>query len=784
MRAMDSGPQLTNTSVIFMASPRIPAVSSLGDELPDELYIGFVDDLLVDVRALLSSAVMVTLTEVVAAVAARSAILWACAGLQLLVSLVRLYFMEIHSRHRPSGSVEIARRREAIFAGGAVVYMATLSFWTLIAFCVTDDAFTRFLAATMTLAYSFGMVTRSFAIYRGINLQLVAGFVPLSVAMIVAGGWYPLEIPIGFIPLILFMKGSSNRLRANFQAVVAAQKETAMLAKRLDMALNNMSHGLVMVDAEDRLTVANNQFLHLFGLCEEDVQVGADLRAILRKLVRNKVVARTEIERVWQALFHNSREEDFVVPFETVDKRAIEITVHRMKGEGVVVVVQDVTERRNAALAIDRMARIDPVTELPNRRCFEEELSAMLRVRGHTRDSVNVLFLDLDDFKQVNDSLGHARGDKLLAAIAKRLHAIVRPTDLVARWGGDEFAILQRPVKDRQQTAELAGEIIREIRRPVFIDGYEVIVGASIGSASAPDDGSTPEAILSNADMALYAAKGEGRGNWRAFEKSMDAKIQIRRLIELDLRAAVANDAIEVYYQPIVSVATGEVAGFEALARWNHPVRGRVSPGEFIPIVEELGLMEELGASVLRRACLACAAWPNDISVSVNLSPMQFRNGRVEHTVLEALRAANLPPERLDLEITESTLLDDRGSTRATLESLRKLGIRISLDDFGTGYSSLSYVLAFPLDRIKIDRSFTIGLGLQERASILVESVAQMCARLGMSVLVEGVETDLQLRYVERVGSISEVQGFYFSPAVPELEARKMVAEKKRLNAA
>ncbi len=311
-----------------------------------------------------------------------------------------------------------------------------------------------------------------------------------------------------------------------------------------------------------------------------------------------------------------------------------------------------------------------------------------------------------------------------------------------------------------------------------------MIVGVSIGSASAPGDGSTPEAILSNADMALYAAKGEGRGHWRAFEKSMDAKIQIRRLIELDLRAAVANDAIEVYYQPIIAVGTGEVAGFEALARWNHPVRGRVSPGEFIPIVEELGLMEELGASVLRRACRACASWPSGISVSVNLSPVQFRNGKVEQTVLDALAEAKLAPERLDLEITESTLLDDRGSTRATLETLRKLGVRISLDDFGTGYSSLSYVLAFPLDRIKIDRSFTIGLGLQERASILVESVAQMCARLGMSVLVEGVETDLQLRFIERVGSISEVQGFYFSAAVPELEARKMVADKKRLNAA
>ena len=213
-------------------------------------------------------------------------------------------------------------------------------------------------------------------------------------------------------------------------------------------------------------------------------------------------------------------------------------------------------------------------------------------------------------------------------------------------------------------------------------------------------------------------------------------------------------------------------------------MRGRVSPGEFIPIVEELGLMEELGASVLRRACMACASWPSDISVSVNLSPIQFRNGRVEQTVRDALAAANLPAERLDLEITESTLLDDRGSTRATLEALRELGVRISLDDFGTGYSSLSYVLAFPLDRIKIDRSFTIGLGLQERASILVESVAQMCARLGMSILVEGVETDLQLRFIERVGTISEVQGFYYSPAVPEADARKMVAEKNRLRVA
>ncbi len=746
--------------------------------------MGFVDSHLVDIKALVLSSLVVIAAQIVVAIAANSIWLWISAAGMALVCAGRLYIMALHARNRPSASLETARKWEIAYSAGATAYLTALGLWALVTFCVTEDGFSRLLATTLAVCYAFSMWTRSFAISRGNNLQILVAFVPLSAAMIVAGGWYPAAIVFGIIPLAIFVKASSERLRANFLAVVAAQSQSAMLAKRLDMALNNMSHGLVMVDAKDRLTLANSQVLNLFGLREEEAGVGADLRGILRKLVRKKVVARSEVDRIWQALFHNDCESDFVVPFETVDKRAIEITVHRMNGEGVVVVVQDVTERRNAALAIDRMARVDSVTELPNRRCFEEELSAMLRGRGDAQIPVNVLFLDLDDFKQVNDSLGHARGDKLLVAIARRLQAIVRPTDLVARWGGDEFAILQRPVKDALQAGELAERIIREIRRPVFVDGYEVIVGASIGSARAPGDGVTPEAILSNADMALYAAKGEGRGNWRAFEKSMDAKIQIRRLIELDLRAAVANDAIEVYYQPIVAVATGEIAGFEALARWNHPVRGRVSPGEFIPIVEELGLMEEFGASVLRRACLACASWPNNISVSVNLSPIQFRNGRVEQTVLDALAGAKLAPERLDLEITESTLLDDRGSTRATLESLRKLGVRISLDDFGTGYSSLSYVLAFPLDRIKIDRSFTIGLGLQERASILVESVAQMCARLGMSVLVEGVETDLQLRFIERVGSISEVQGFYFSPAVPELEARKMIGQKKRLNAA
>jgi diguanylate cyclase (GGDEF)-like protein len=758
-------------------------VPVVGDNLSDELYISFVDGLLVDAKSVFLSAVAVTVIEIAGAVAAVSPALAALSVSQLLVAAGRLYYMSVHARQLPSRTVAIARRQERRFAIGAISSLAALSLWTLATFFLKPVGFPSLLGTTMTIAYAFGMQTRGFAIYRGVSANLFAAYVPLSVGLIVAGGWYPVGIVFGLIPLILFMIGSSGRARANFLAVLAANAQTELLAKRLDMALNNMSHGLLMINANGRVAVVNRQLLNVFRLGAEDVQPGASLRVVARTLLRRKIVAQSEIERAWKTLAQAVAGVDVVAPFETRDDRAIEITVHRMtgEGEGAVVVVQDVTERRNAARAIDRMARVDSVTDLPNRRRFEEELVATLRGSDDEVESANVLFLDLDDFKQVNDSLGHARGDKLLTAVARRLQGLVRETDIVARWGGDEFAILQRPAVDAGQAGELAEQILREVRRPVFIDGYEVIVGASVGSASAPKDGETPEAILSNADMALYAAKAEGRGNWRAFEKSMDAKIQIRRLVELDLRAAVANDAIEVHFQPIVEVATRQISGFEALARWNHPVRGRVSPAEFIPIVEELGLMNEFGASVLRRSCLACASWPGDVSVSVNLSPAQFRSGRVVETVREALAAANLPASRLDLEITESTLLDDRGSTRETLETLRKLGVRISLDDFGTGYSSLSYVLAFPLDRIKIDRSFTIGLGLQDRASILVESVAQMCGKLGMSVLVEGVETDLQLRFIERLGTISEVQGFYFSAAVPEPEARRLVTEKKRL---
>ena len=754
------------------------------DELPDDVYIGFVDGLLVDAAPVFAAAIAATSMEIVAAIASKSMLLLAASAAQPAIAAVRLFSLHRHARHLPSPTVRIARRREVAFAAGACASLTAMSLWTLLSYWVTHDSFTQFLGATMTIAYAFGMLTRSYAIYRGVNLQLVAAFAPLSAAMFVAGGWYPLTIIVGFAPLISFMKGYSTRLRANFLGVVTAERQAAMLAARLDMALNNMSHGLCMMNAGGRLVLTNDQALKMFGLKPDDAPVGAHVKSVLAKLVVSGVLAEPQFARLAAILADDGAGVDFIIPLETLDDRAFEITVHRMTSEGTVLVIQDVTERRNAQAAINRMARFDSVTELPNRRCFEEELALALRRGDAPGDGLTVMFLDLDDFKQVNDSLGHRTGDKLLVEIASRLSDIIGPRDLVARWGGDEFVILHHHAPGQLETHDLAKRIIDEINRAVVIDGSEVIVGASIGSASAPQDGASPDALLSKADIALYAAKADGRRVWRAFEQEMDAKIQIRRLIELELRAAVASDGIEVYFQPIVSVATRRIVGFEALARWRSALLGPVSPAEFIPIVEEIGLMEEMGAAMLRRACKACAGWPEEVSVSVNLSSTQFRSGHLEKTILGALAAANLAPERLDLEITESILLEDRGDTRRTLQDLRAHGLRVSLDDFGTGYSSLSYLLSFPLDRIKIDRSFTMGLGIQERASVLVEGVSAMSRRLGMSVLIEGVETAKQLRMIETLGTIAEAQGYLFSRPVPESAVDGLLRRDFRVQAA
>jgi diguanylate cyclase (GGDEF)-like protein/PAS domain S-box-containing protein len=439
------------------------------------------------------------------------------------------------------------------------------------------------------------------------------------------------------------------------------------------------------------------------------------------------------------------------------------------------VAIVDVTAKRAAEARITHMAHHDALTGLPNRVLFHDHLEhALLGVRRYN-DTLAVLYLDLDHFKNVNDGLGHPAGDKLLQAAAARLRKCLRDCDMAARFGGDEFAVLQIGLAGPHEAGTLAERIVTLLSEPYDIDGQLVEIGASVGIALAPIDGETAEQLLANADIALYQAKEDGRRTFRFFQPGMGVSLRAHRALELDLRNALGAGELEVYYQPLVTLATGVISGFEALLRWHHPLRGMVSPLEFIPLAEETGLIVPIGEWVLRQACAEAAAWPDDLKVAVNLSPVQFKKGNLPQVVFATLASAGLPAGRLELEITESVFLAESKTNLATLHSLRALGVTIAMDDFGTGYSGLNYLRAFPFDKIKIDRSFISELGESGDCMAIMQAITTLGWSLGIPTLAEGVETKKQLEWLCKTGC-TEMQGYLFSRPVPAVDIRKLLS--------
>jgi diguanylate cyclase (GGDEF)-like protein len=432
----------------------------------------------------------------------------------------------------------------------------------------------------------------------------------------------------------------------------------------------------------------------------------------------------------------------------------------------------DITERRRSQAKIVHMALHDALTELPNRVLLNERLEQAL-TRVKRGEVVAVHLLDLDHFKNVNDTLGHPAGDKLLNLVSDRLRALVRETDTIARMGGDEFAVLQVDLAQPADATVLALRIIEAVSEPYDIDGHQVVIGTSVGIALGPTDGLTPDQLLRNADLALYRAKDDGRGTYHFFEPEMDAQMQVRRLLESDLRKALPAGEFELHYQPVIDLRSSQISTFEALIRWRHPEKGLIAPGAFIPVAEEIGFIVPLGEWVIRQACATAARWPGQVRVSVNLSSLQFRSAGLVETIVDALAASGLPAERLELEITETILLHDSEATLSTLFQLRALGVRIAMDDFGTGYSSLSYLQSFPFDKIKIDRSFVKDIAEGVGSLNIVRAVTAMATGLGMTTTAEGVETSEQLEAVRTEGC-TEIQGYLFSRPVPASEVEQL----------
>ena len=552
-----------------------------------------------------------------------------------------------------------------------------------------------------------------------------------------------------------------------WRLVIALSAESPPLLEAenrcLRETLDNMIQGVLMFDADRRIVVSNSRYLELYGLSGDVVRPGCSLRELLeyRKVSGSLALDVDAYLRRIDELLESGATSEMLV--DTGDGRTIHVVTQPLPNHGWVTTHEDITRQKEAEARIEHMAHHDALTGLPNRVLFHAQLEHALRWRGR-EGRVAVLFIDLDNFKNINDTLGHQVGDTLLKTVAARLEECVRSGDVVARLGGDEFVIVQTELEDPTDAANLATRVREAILDSCEIDNHNIVVDASIGIALSPDDGAEPDELIKNADLALFGAKASGRGTYRFFEQAMDQRMLERHELELELRKALINGEFEVHFQPLVNLDTDRIGCCEALLRWNHPDRGYIPPDRFIRLAEETGLITRIGDWVIRTACHEAANWPENVMLAINISPVQFRSQHLLDVVTHALASSGLAPQRLELEITEAILLENTEATLATLDQFHRLGVRIAMDDFGTGYSSLSYLQKFPFDKIKIDGSFIQGLSDSDESSAVVCAVAGLAKSFRMTTTAEGVETAEQLRIVRELGC-TEMQGHLFSKA-------------------
>ncbi len=582
--------------------------------------------------------------------------------------------------------------------------------------------------------------------------------------------------------LLLLLIYWNNHLLANTSlelqsaaAVLQATQERLRLQNRIfHIALNNMSQGLCMVDASGRVQVVNRRLFEIFQIRNAALQDDWAITDLVRQFGANK---RPDLESTILLCRATASEEGDRSEIRLSDGSVIQVARRGLTGGGIVLTCEDVTERTIAQERVAHLARHDSLTDLPNRNTLQQFIEEALSRSAETGERLAVLCLDLDNFKSINDTLGHAIGDKILRQVAKRISTVSRHGNLVSRIGGDEFIVVQVGVAGRADPEKLAGRIIDRLSEPFEIDGKELRTGTSIGVALAPDNGTDAETLLKFADTALYAAKSQGRGKMAFFEKSLQARLDARQQLELELKTANFDAEFRVEYQPQVDARSHRIKGVEALVRWHSPQRGLVPPNEFISVAEEIGMIGRLGEWVLKRACADATQWPDDIGLAVNVSPIQFTGTDFVATLSDALAETGLAAHRIELEITESLFLAEDEATLQAMNALKAAGIGIALDDFGTGYSALSYIHKFPIGKIKIDRSFVFGLENAQTQNLeIVRAIVAMADSLGIETVAEGVENETQLALITAAGC-RQAQGFYFSRSVSARDILAMTAD-------
>ncbi len=747
-------------------------------QIPDEqsspyLRAALIDSLFETPGPLLTGLIFGAIAAGVTALKTGEPLVWACVALLILAGAVRAFDLRRYQLRKSTLTAEEAARWKQRHQVGAMIQAAAVGIWCSTTLLVSDDAVAHMICLSTTTGFVAGGAGRAYGRQWIFQLQAALCFGSTVVALALRGTPYYVAMSVLCAAfLVAVIQISANLHRIFMQALLAREREAA-LANQFDTALNNMPHGLCMFTADGRLAVMNHRFREMTGLSSEFMNGGASASDIVGACVEGGTVSETSAQMILSEI-GNSKAKDIITTDPDLARgRSLSWTFQPMVDGGTVVLLEDITERRNAEARISHLARFDELTGLPNRLNFRDEIEHLLAVPHDGEQLSALLFIDLDQFKQVNDTLGHPCGDQLLRAVAERLRTMLRPEDFVARFGGDEFVVFQQNIKSADEAASLARRIVDHLSERYKVDNHLVEIGASVGIAmTAPD--TSADTLLKNADMALYRAKADGRGTFCFFRDEMAQTVEARRTLEIDLRRALANEEFELFYQPLVNLKSGRISTCEALLRWNHPARGTVSPIDIIPVAEDMGMIVDLGRWILRKACMECMQWPEAVSVAVNFSPQQFHQRDVLSEVRYALEVSGLPANRLEIEITESSLLRNTQLTREVLSQLRALGVRISLDDFGTGYSSLSYLHNFPLQKVKIDRSFLEGIDTDGPLRLL-RGVARLSADLGMSVVVEGIETNEQLELVSTDGTVSEAQGYLFSRPVPSTRIRQLL---------
>jgi diguanylate cyclase (GGDEF)-like protein len=742
-------------------------------KISPSIHTALIDSLFQNPAPLLAGALLVALAAVMTAVKTEQILLWPCVAFLTVGGTARALDMHAYKTRKSALTANEVARWEMRYQIGAMVYAVALGVWCSVALLSSDDAVVHMICLSVTTGYVAAGAGRTYGRPWIFHVQVALACGPTAIALALRGTPYYVGMAVVSTVFFIALKQISTNLQRIFvQALVAREREAA-LASQFDAALNNMPHGLCMFAADGRLAVMNHRFSDTMNLSDDLVQRGAYAADIVEACVSGGSISAGSGRMILSEIENTQARDIITTDPDAVTSRSLAWTFQPMAGGGAVVLLEDITERRNAEARISHLARYDELTALPNRVNFRDEIERLLAVPHPAEQLSALLFVDLDQFKQVNDTLGHPCGDQLLCAVAERLRGMLRPEDFVARFGGDEFVVFQQNIKSNEEAAGLARRIVDHLSEPYRIDNHLVEIGASVGIAMA-SRGISADTLLKNADMALYRAKADGRGTFCFFHNEMAQTVEARRTLELDLRRALANEEFELFYQPLVNLKSGRIATCEALLRWNHPVRGRVSPTDIIPVAEDMGLIVDLGRWILRKACNECMKWPEDVSVAVNFSPQQFHQRDVLSEVRYALEVSGLPANRLEIEITESSLLRNTQMTHDVLSQLHSLGVRISLDDFGTGYSSLSYLHNFPLQKVKIDRSFLEGID-SDRPLTLLRGVARLSADLGMLVVVEGIESNEQLELISADGTVTEAQGYLFSRPVPALRVRQLL---------